>query len=83
VARAASLLAGVTGWLCAAATALAGSPAPSSDAIGDPRGGQAATLAGNPGLAVAVVVLIAFVAVAATLAWIRATGGPGDAAGPP
>ena len=39
---------------------------------------QAATLAGNPALAIVVVALIAIVTVAATLAWVRATGGRAD-----
>jgi hypothetical protein len=68
-------------WLHATAIALAESPAPSAADIGDPRAGQTATLAGNPGLAIAIVVLIALVAVVATLAWVRATGGPDDAIG--
>ena len=78
VAPVASLIAASVVWLATAASlALADSPAPSAADIGDPRGGQAASLAGNPGLAIAVVVLVAVVAVVATLAWIRATGGPG------
>jgi len=76
-ARTAAALAAVSAtWLTAASLALADSPAPSQAGIGDPRAGQAATLAGNPGLAIAVVALVAVVAVVATLAWIRATGGP-------
>ncbi|MFN8630170.1 MAG: hypothetical protein U0838_07570 [Chloroflexota bacterium] len=70
-------LGGAIGLLLAAASrALADSPAPTQAAIGDPRGGQAAGFAGNPGFAIAVVALIAIVAVAGTLAWVRATGGP-------
>jgi hypothetical protein len=67
-----------------AAAALADSPVPSQAAIGDPRAGQAAGFAGNPGFAVAIVALIAVVAVAGTLAWVRATGGatPADEADP-
>jgi hypothetical protein len=72
------LAAGVAVWLAAAPRALADSPVPTQAAIGDPRAGQTATLAGNPGLAIAIVVLVAVVAVVATLAWIRATGGPGS-----
>ena len=73
-----SLIAACAGWLATASLALADSPAPSAAEIGDPRGGQAASLAGNPGFAIAVVVLVAVVVVVATLAWIRATGGPGS-----
>ena len=71
-----SALAAAAVWLVAASSALADSPAPSQAAIGDPRGGQAAGFAGNPGFAIAIVVLIAVVAVVGTLAWVRATGGP-------
>lgn len=73
----AGVLAAVLAWLAAAATALADSPAPSPAAIGDPRGGpQASGFAGDPGLAIALVVVIALASVLATLAWVRATGGP-------
>ena len=65
-------------WLASAATALADSPSPTSAQIGDPRAGQSAGFVGDPGLAVAIVVLIAIASIAETLAWIRATGGPGD-----
>ena len=75
---AASLAATGAAWLTSATSALAASPAPSQADIGDPRAGQAATLAGNPALAIAIVVIIAIVAVGATLAWVRATGGPTD-----
>ncbi len=68
-------------WLLAAATAMADSPAPTAAAIGDPRAGQSAGFAGNPGLAIAIVVLIAVAAVSITLVWVRATGGPADPAG--
>jgi hypothetical protein len=77
----ASLIALATAWLALAARTLADSPAPSPADIGDPRAGQAATLAGNPALAIVVVAIIAIVAVVATLAWVRATGGPADTRG--
>jgi hypothetical protein len=81
VRAAAALVAASTAWLAAAALVLADSPAPSQADIGDPRAGQTASLAGSPGLAIAIVVLVAVVAVVVTLAWIRATGGPGGSAG--
>lgn len=72
-------LAVVTAWLGAAAVALADSPAPSQAAIGDPRSsGQGPGLAGDPAFAIALVALIAVASIAATLAWVRATGGPRD-----
>ncbi len=73
-----AIAAGAMAWLATAGAALADSPAPSQAAIGDPRGGQAAGFAGDPVLAVLVVGLIALAAVAATLAWVRMTGGPAD-----
>lgn len=73
------LAAAVVGWLAAAGAALAASPAPSQGTIGDPRAGQTAGFVGDPLLAVAIVALIAVLAVAVTLAWVRATGGPTDA----
>jgi hypothetical protein len=75
---AASFVATTTAWLAVAALALADSPTPSQADIGDPRAGQAATLAGNPAFAIVVVALIAIVAVVATLVWVRATGGPAE-----
>ena len=60
--------------LICTARVLADSPAPSVAAVGDPRGGQPAGFAGDPGLAIAVVALIAAVTIVATLAWVRATG---------
>jgi hypothetical protein len=67
--------------LALAGPVLAASPEPSPVGLGDPRAGQAAGFAGDPAFAVAVVALIAMIAVAATLAWVRATGGPGAAPG--
>ncbi|MHB8958570.1 MAG: hypothetical protein ACYDAN_02975 [Candidatus Limnocylindrales bacterium] len=63
-------------WLLFAALSLADSPAPSQAVSGDPRAGQAAGFVGNPALAIAIVVLIVAASLAATLAWVRATGGP-------
>ncbi len=81
-ARAAALAAALAGLLLTAARALADSPAPTASqaAIGDPRGGQAAGFAGDPGLAILIVALIGVLAVVATLLWVRATGGPGSPA---
>lgn len=76
--RAAVATAAAAAWLAAASAALADSPVPSQASIGDPRAGQTAEIIGNPLLAIVVVALIAVVAVAATLAWVRATGGPSD-----
>ena len=75
---AAVVTAAAAAWLAAAGAALAESPVPSQAAIGDPRAGQTAEFVGNPVFAVVVVALIALVAVAATLAWVRATGGAVD-----
>jgi hypothetical protein len=79
-ARAAALGAGVSvalGWLLAAASvALAASPEPSQGAGGDPRSsGQGPGLVGDPLFAVMVVVVIGVIALAATLLYVRATGG--------
>jgi hypothetical protein len=63
-------------WLAAVGSTLADSPGPTQAAIGDPRAGQSAGFVGDPGLAIAVVVVIAIATVAVTLAWVRATGGP-------
>lgn len=55
---------------------LAASPTP--EAGGDPRSvGEGPGLVGDPLAAVAIVALIGILALAATLAWVRATGGPG------
>jgi hypothetical protein len=78
----AGLLAG--GWLLAhAAMALGASPDPTPiPAGGDPRSaGQGPGLVGDPLAAVLVVALIALVSLGATLAYVRATGGPRDDAG--
>jgi hypothetical protein len=56
---------------------LAASPSPSALPGGDPRSsGQGPGLVGDPLLAIGVVALIAVLALAATLAYVRVTGGP-------
>ncbi len=63
-------------WLLAAATTLAESPSPTQAAVGDPRSsGAGPGLVGDPLFAIGAVILIAVVSLAATLAYIRATGG--------
>jgi hypothetical protein len=58
------------------AAVLAASPSPTGAAAGDPRSsGQGPGLVGDPLFAIGAVVLIALVAVGATLAYVRATGG--------
>ena len=65
-----ALLGAVTG------TALAASPGASAVTGGDPRSsGQGPGLVGDPAAAIAAVVLIGVLAVAATLAYVRVTGG--------
>jgi hypothetical protein len=55
---------------------LAASPTP--EAAGDPRSaGEGPGLVGDPLMAILVVALIGVLALGATLAWVRATGGPG------
>ena len=55
---------------------LAASPTP--EAVGDPRSaGEGPGLVGDPLMAILVVALIGVLALGATLAWVRATGGPG------
>lgn len=76
ITRSAAGVAATVAWLLFAGLALAESPAPSQAVSGDPRAGQAAGFVGNPALAIAIVVLIVAASLAATLAWIRATGGP-------
>ena len=74
--RTAAGAAATVAWLLFAGLALAESPAPSQAVSGDPRAGQAAGFVGNPALAIAIVVLVVAASLAATLVWIRATGGP-------
>jgi hypothetical protein len=62
--------------LLAAATALAESPSPTQAAVGDPRSsGSGPGLVGDPLFAIGIVVIIALVALGATLVYVRATGG--------
>jgi len=65
-------------WLLTTASSvLAGSPSPSALPGGDPRSaGQGPGLVGDPVLAILVVALIALLSLVATLAYVRATGGP-------
>ncbi len=75
VATAASIA--LAGTLAAAASVLAASPSPSALPGGDPRSsGQGPGLVGDPLLAIGVVTVIALLALGATLAYVRATGGP-------
>jgi hypothetical protein len=63
-------------WLLSAATALAESPSPTQGSVGDPRSsGAGPGLVGDPLFAIGIVVLIALVSLAATLAYVRVTGG--------
>jgi hypothetical protein len=74
--RAASLLIATAVWLAAAAqAALAQSPS-ATPVGGDPRSpGEGPGLVGDPVLAIGGVVLVALIAVGATLAYIQLTGG--------
>ena len=68
--------------LLVASSALAASPTP-SPGIGDPRSsGQGPGLVGDPLTAILVVAAIAAVTVGITLAYVRVTGGRGDAPRP-
>jgi hypothetical protein len=59
-----------------ASNALAASPAPTGATGGDPRSsGQGPGLVGDPLLAVVIVAAVALLAVAATLLYVRLTGG--------
>ena len=67
----------VLALLGAAAVALAGSPAPSAAAGGDPRSsGQGPGLVGDPVAAIVLVAAIALASLVATLLYVRVTGGP-------
>jgi hypothetical protein len=73
----AAALARVFAWLTTSVTVLAASPTPTAAAGGDPRSaGEGPGLVGDPLLAIVIVVGIGVVALAATLLWVRATGGP-------
>ena len=62
--------------VAATGTASAASPSPSAAAGGDPRSsGAGPGLVGEPLLAIAVVLGIALLAIVATTAYVRATGG--------
>lgn len=62
----------------APAVAIAASPAPSPQALGDPRSsGQGPGLVGDPLFAILVVAAIAIVSLAATLLYVRATADRG------
>lgn len=59
----------------AAAPVLGAEPAATSGTGGDPRSpGEGPGLVGDPGFAIAVVVLVAVVSVVGTLAYVRLTG---------
>ena len=63
----------VLGWLAFAATTLAATPTPGTEA-GDPRSsGQGPGLVGDPLFALLAVVVIGVTTVLVTLAWIRLT----------
>jgi hypothetical protein len=76
VARGAALTAATLAWLVPGAVTFAASPSPSSGAAGDPRSsGQGPGLVGDPLLAILIVAAIGLLALLATLAYVRATGG--------
>jgi hypothetical protein len=63
--------------LAAAARAIAATPSPTTALGGDPRSsGQGPGLVGDPLLAIVIVVGIGLLALAATLLYVRMTGGP-------
>jgi hypothetical protein len=67
-----------TAWASGAVATLAASPAPTAAGVGDPRSsGQGPGLAGDPLFAIGVVVAIAILSLVVTLAYVRASGGPG------
>lgn len=73
----ASLVAAVVLATWLAAGALGAEPSASPGTGGDPRSsGQGPGLVGEPGFAIAVVVLVGLVALGGTLLYVRATGGP-------
>jgi hypothetical protein len=60
-----------------AGVAVAASPSPTAVVLGDPRsGGQGPGLVGDPLAAIVVVAVIALASLAATLLYVRLTGGP-------
>lgn len=77
-AGAAGVAGGIVTAVAAAGRALAQSPTPSNVVSGDPRSsGQGPGLVGDPGGAIAAVLLVAALALVLTLLYVRATGGPG------
>ncbi len=66
-------------WLAGVPLVLAESPNPTSVTAGDPRSsGQGPGLVGDPGTAIAVVLLIAVASILATAAYLRCTGPKGS-----
>ena len=79
-AAAAAIAMAVVASLADASAALAATPVATDAGIGDPRGGGPTPgFAGDPGLAIVIVLLIGLVSLLATLAWVRATGSRRDA----
>lgn len=73
-ARAASLLLATAAWTFGAGRIMAASPDPTSAPVGDPRSsGQGPGLVGDPLFAILVVVAIAILTLAITLAYVRVT----------
>jgi hypothetical protein len=65
--------------LLLAGAALAASPSPTAAAGGDPRSsGQGPGLVGDPLAAIVAVAVVALASLAATLLYVRLTGGPGN-----
>ncbi len=70
-------LVGALGTALVPPAVLAASPVPTTAALGDPRSsGQGPGLVGDPLAAIVTVVVIAGLALVATLLYVRATGGP-------
>jgi hypothetical protein len=73
-ARVASLLLATAAWTLGAGGIMAASPDPTSAPVGDPRSsGQGPGLVGDPLFAILVVVAIALLTLAVTLAYVRVT----------
>ena len=73
-ARAATLLVATVAWAVGASGIMAASPDPTSAPVGDPRSsGQGPGLVGDPFAAILVVVAIALLTLAVTLAYVRVT----------
>ena len=74
-----ALIAAVALLLLVAGAALAASPSPTTAAAGDPRSsGQGPGLVGDPLAAIVAVAVVALLSLAATLLYVRLTGGPRD-----